>query len=94
MNIVRRFLRRAYDVRRFFHIVGFVPYILITKLVRLPFNWLEKLETHLIILCDFIRTMAVELLRFSYACYTNVYERQKIETENLYDVRTNTVRAS
>ena len=54
-----------------------ISYNLIMQLVRSPFNLQEKLETPLRLLWDFIRTMAVELPRYSCGWRTNVYERQQ-----------------
>ena len=45
------------------------------SVIRLLVKSQEQSETRLRVLCNFILTMAVELLRFSYRCRTNVYER-------------------
>ena len=46
----------------------------VTVEFMIMFNSQEQIETHLRILCEF--TVAVELLRFSYGCRTNIYKDQ------------------
>ena len=52
----------------------------------MSFNPQDELETieNRLILCDLLRTMVVEFLRFPYGYRTSVYERLKrLEIENV-----------
>ena len=58
----------------------------------LQFNTQEKTKTRLGILCDFIRTIAVELLRFLCGCRMNVFENWEKGTGNVYIIGKKTLR--